>query len=104
MKRNIELIRDFIKFVESDMKEKYDYYDHLKQPVPQEELKKYDDILHRAYILLEEELDYRAGAFDVEISQSLCKVAEVEVESYPAWLCFLLLFFIVFGFCLTNFF
>ena len=38
MKRNIELIRDFIKFVESDMKEKYDYYDHLKQPVPQEEL------------------------------------------------------------------
>ena len=47
MKRNIELIRDFIKFVENDMKEKYDYYDKLKQPVPQEELKKYDDILHR---------------------------------------------------------
>lgn len=39
MKRNIELIRDFIKFVENDMKEKYDYYDKLKQPVPQEELK-----------------------------------------------------------------
>ena len=30
MKRNIELIRDFIKFVENDMKEKYDYYDKLK--------------------------------------------------------------------------
>lgn len=103
MKRNIELIRDFIKFVETDMKEKYDYYDHLKQPVPQEEIKKYNDALFNAYVLLEEELDYRAGAFDVEISPSLCKVAEVEVESCPAWL-FIFLFFIVFGFCLTSFF
>ena len=80
MERNIELIRDFIKFVESDMKEKYDYYDHLKQPVPQEELKKYDDILHRAYILLEEELDYRAGAFDVEISPSLYHITERQAD------------------------
>lgn len=103
MKRNIELIRDFIKFVEDERKEKYYYYDQLKQPVPQYEINKYNDILHRAYILLEEELDYRAGAFDVEISPSLYEVAEVEVESCPAWL-FIFLFFIVFGFCLTNFF
>ena len=31
MKRNIELIRDFIKFVENDMKEKYDYCQFRKE-------------------------------------------------------------------------
>lgn len=103
MTRNIESIREFIKFVEDERKEKNDYYNRLNLPVPEEIKKKYDDILHRFYILLEEELDYRAGAFDVEISPSLCKVAEVEVESCPAWL-FILLFFNVFGLYLINFF
>ena len=68
MKRNIELIRDFIKFVKDEIKERNDYYNRLNLPVPEDIKKKYDDILRRAYILLEEELDYRAGAFDVAVS------------------------------------
>ena len=104
MKRNIESIREFIKFVEDERKEKNDYYNRLNLPVPEEIKKKYDDILHRFYILLEEELDYRAGAFDVEISPSLCKVAEVEVESCFTWPYFILLLLSVFGLCLINFF
>ena len=104
MTRNIESIREFIKFVEDERKEKNDYYNRLNLPVPEDIKKKYDDILHRFYILLEEELDYRAGAFDVEISPSLCKVAEVKAESCFTWSYVLLLFINVFGLCLINFF
>lgn len=56
MTRNMQLIRGLIKDAENETREIYKYYDSIKSPIPENELKKYDDIIYNAYLMIEEEL------------------------------------------------
>lgn len=56
MTRNMQLIRGLIKDAEDETKEIYKYYDSIKSPIPENEIKKYDDIIYNAYLMIEEEL------------------------------------------------
>lgn len=76
MTRNIKLICELIQNVESEIKKTDDYYNRIGLTVPPEILEKYYDILHNAYLALEDELAYRMNEYNVIISPLFFHVAK----------------------------
>lgn len=80
MTRNIKLICELIQDVENELKKIENYYSSTGLTVPPEILEKYYDILHNAYLALEDELAYRMNEYNAIIYPVFFHVAKGEAN------------------------